>query len=83
MCGFAVTSPLTPAFLNDAGGMNAGIAAAAFESQKHVSSDPKCQELGWMCVDLTTMHLKSQEEVGGTHLAKIALRLGWGIVIEV
>ncbi|KAL5506519.1 hypothetical protein EMCRGX_G008177 [Ephydatia muelleri] len=39
-----VTSPLTPAFLNEAG-MTAGAAAAASEQRKHIANDPKCQEL--------------------------------------
>ena len=47
-----VASPLTPAMLNEAG-MTAGAAAAASEQCKHIAKDPKCQELGWVCVPLT------------------------------
>ena len=41
-----VASPLTPAVLNEAG-MTAG---AASEQYKDIANDPKCQELGWVCV---------------------------------
>ena len=44
-----VTSPLTPASLHDACN-SAGVAAHKAECRKHSSNDPKCQELGWVCV---------------------------------
>ena len=59
---YTVTSPLTPAFLNDAG-MNTGSASAVAESRKHVSNGPKYPELGWVCIPLaieTFAHLASQ-----------------------
>ncbi|KAL5460333.1 hypothetical protein EMCRGX_G033778 [Ephydatia muelleri] len=46
-----VTSPLTPATLHDACN-SAGVAAHKAECRKHSSIDPKCQELGWVCVPL-------------------------------
>ncbi|KAL5499697.1 hypothetical protein EMCRGX_G011154 [Ephydatia muelleri] len=46
-----VTSPLTPATLHDAGN-STGVAAHKAECRKHSSNDPKCQELGWVCVPL-------------------------------
>ena len=46
-----VSSPLTPATLHDACN-SAGVAAHKAECQKHSSNDPKCQELGWVCVPL-------------------------------
>ena len=46
-----VTSPLTPATLHDACN-SAGVAAHKAECRKHSSDDPKCQELGWVCVPL-------------------------------
>ena len=46
-----VTSPLTPATLHDAC-HSAGVAAHTAECRKHSSNDPKCQELGWLCVPL-------------------------------
>ena len=51
MWDVTVASPLTPAVLNEAG-MTAGAAAAASEQCKHIANDPKCQELGWVCVPL-------------------------------
>ena len=30
----------------------AAAAAAASEKRKHIANDPKCQELGWVCVPL-------------------------------
>ena len=33
--------------------MTAGAAAAASKQRKHIANDPKCQELGWVCVPLT------------------------------
>ena len=47
-CNITVTSPLTPAFLNDAG-MNAGTLVAVGET--HINGS-KCQERGWVCVPL-------------------------------
>ncbi|KAL5486899.1 hypothetical protein EMCRGX_G019438 [Ephydatia muelleri] len=46
-----VTSPLTLATLHDACN-SAGVAAHKAECRKHSSNDPKCQELGWVCVPL-------------------------------
>ena len=38
-------------FLMEAG-VSAGSAALATESRKHKANDPKCKELGWLCVPL-------------------------------
>ena len=46
-----VTSSLTPATLSDAC-KSAGVAADTVECWKHSSNDPKCQELGWVCIPL-------------------------------
>ena len=46
-----VASPLTPTVLNEAG-MTAAAAAATSEQRKHNANDPKCQDLGWVCVPL-------------------------------
>ena len=46
-----VTSPLTPATLGDTCN-SAGVAAYTAECQKYSSNDPKCQELGWVCIPL-------------------------------
>ena len=32
--------------------MTAGAAATAYEQCIHIANDPKCQELGWVCVPL-------------------------------
>ena len=45
------TSPLTPATLGDAC-KPAGIAAYTAKCRMHSSNDPKCQELGWVCIPL-------------------------------
>ena len=44
-----VTSPLTPVFLKESSRF-AGVAALSAETRKHVANDPKCRELGWMCI---------------------------------
>ena len=46
-----VTSPLTPAILVESCS-TAGVAAANAESRKHDANDPKCVELGWICIPL-------------------------------
>ena len=46
-----VISPLTPAILADAS-VRVGAAAEAAERIKHTANDPKCAELGWVCVPL-------------------------------
>ena len=46
-----VTSPLTPAILVESCS-TAGVAAANAESRKHNANDPKCVELGWICIPL-------------------------------
>ena len=33
-------------------GVSAGSAALAIDSRKHKANDPKCKELGWLCVSL-------------------------------
>ena len=66
-----VASPLTPAVLNEAG-MTTGAAAAASEQCKHIANDPKCQELGWVCVPLaveTYGHWGREAHTTFTHLA--------------
>ena len=43
---FDITSPLTPAILAESS-LKVGAAA---ERRKHTANDPKCAELGWVCV---------------------------------
>ena len=35
---------------------SAGVAAYTRECRKHSSNDPKCQELGWVCIPLAVEH---------------------------
>ena len=46
-----VTSPLSPAILAETS-QRVGAAAEAAERRKHAANDPKCAELGWVCVPL-------------------------------
>ena len=46
-----VTSPLSPAILAETS-QRVGAAAEAAERRKHAANDPKCTELGWVCVPL-------------------------------
>eukprot|EP00731_Ephydatia_muelleri_P011203 Em0006g97a len=69
-----VTSPLTPAVLNEAG-MTAGAAAAASEQRKHIANDPKCQELGWVCVPLAVETYGNWGREAHTTFTRLATRL--------
>ena len=46
-----VTSPLNAEIISKAS-VTAGSAAYAAEQRKHVANDPKCNELGWVCIPL-------------------------------
>ena len=46
-----VTSPLTPAILEETSAL-AGSAAHIAETRKHSANDAKCEELGWVCIPL-------------------------------
>ena len=46
-----VTSPLTPVSLKDSSRI-AGVAALSAETRKHAANDPKCRELGWICIPM-------------------------------
>ena len=46
-----VTSPLNAEIISEAS-VTAGSAAYAAEQRKHVANDPKCNELGWVCIPL-------------------------------
>ena len=46
-----VTSPLTPVSLKESSRF-AGVAALSAETRKHAANDPKCRELGWMCIPM-------------------------------
>ena len=67
-------SPLTPAVLNEAG-MTAAAAVAASEQRKHIVNDPKCQELGWVCVPLTVETYGNWGREAHTTFTRLATRL--------
>ena len=46
-----VTSPLIPSILT-AASLSEGAAAEEAEAMKHKANDPKCSELGWVCIPL-------------------------------
>ena len=46
-----VTSPLIPSILT-AASLSEGAAAEEAEARKHRANDPKCSELGWLCIPL-------------------------------
>ena len=46
-----VTSPLSPAILAETS-QRLGAAAEAAERRKHAANNPRCAELGWVCVPL-------------------------------
>ena len=48
---FTVSSPLSVASLNQAC-ITSGFAALSAETRKHKANDPKCSEIGWVCVPL-------------------------------
>ena len=47
----SITSPLNPVILLEAG-VSATAAAQATESRKHHANNPKCSDLGWVCVPM-------------------------------
>ena len=47
----SITTPLNPVNLLEAG-VSATAAAQATESRKHHANDPKCSDLGWVCVPM-------------------------------
>ena len=46
-----VTSPLIPS-IRTAASLSEGAAAEEAEARKHRANDPKCSELGWVCIPL-------------------------------
>ena len=50
-----VTSPLNVEVLSEVS-VTAGSAAYAAEQRKHIANDPKCNELGWVCIPLAVEH---------------------------
>ena len=54
----SVTSPLNPQTLLEAG-VTASAAALTTEERKHDENDPKCSELGWVCIPVVAESLWS------------------------
>ena len=58
--------------------LRVGAAAEAAERRKHAANDPKCVEMGWVCVPLTVeTYCHWGEEVRRT-FALLARRLAFG-----
>ena len=55
--------------------MTAGAAAAASEQRKHIANDPKCQELGWVCVPLAVETYGNWGSEAHTTFTRLATRL--------
>ncbi|KAL5484658.1 hypothetical protein EMCRGX_G021194 [Ephydatia muelleri] len=66
-----VTSPLTPVSLKDSSRI-AGVAALSAETRKHAANDPKCRELGWMCIPMAVETYGFHRNEGvGTNIATV------------
>ena len=65
---FTVSSPLSVASLiiNQAC-ITSGFAALSAETRKHKANDPKCSELGWVCVPLAVETYGNWGKGLGTH----------------
>ena len=70
-----VTSPLIPSILTAASLMSEGAAAEEAEARKHRANDPKCSELGWVCIPLAEETYKNwgreAQSTFSSHLAII------------
>ena len=54
------------------------IAAEAAEKRKHTANDPKCAELGWVCVPLAVESYCNWGEEARRTFALLAARLAFG-----
>ena len=55
-----------------------GAAAEAAERSRHTSNDPKCAELGWVCVSLAIESYCNWGEEARRIFALLAARLAFG-----
>ena len=62
-----VASPLNAEVLPEAS-VTAGSAAYAAEQRKHVANDPKCNELGWVCIPRLASQLRCSKSQAITRL---------------
>ena len=69
-----VVSPLIPITLIEAGARSESAAGKA-EVRKHKANDPKCRELGWVCIPLAVETYGCWEVEAQGSLSRLAARL--------
>ena len=70
----SITSPLNPVTLLEAG-VSATAAAQATEARKHKANDPKCSELGWVCVPMVVETYGAWGKEATAIISSVASRL--------
>ena len=70
----SITSPLNPVNLLEAG-VSATAAAQATESRKHQGNDPKCSDLGWVCVPIVVETYGAWGKEATAIISSVASRL--------
>eukprot|EP00731_Ephydatia_muelleri_P016004 Em0009g428a len=70
----SITSPLNPVTLLEAG-VSATAAAQATEARKHQANDPKCSELGWVCVPMVVETYGALGKEATAIISSVASRL--------
>eukprot|EP00731_Ephydatia_muelleri_P016025 Em0009g449a len=70
----SITSPLNPLTLLEAGVL-AKSAAQVTEARKHQANDPKCSELGWVCVPMVAESYGAWGDETSSIISSIASRL--------
>ena len=70
----SITSPLSPLTLLEAEVL-AKTAAQVTEARKHQANDPKCSELGWVCVPMVAESYGAWGEEASAIISSIASRL--------
>ena len=70
----SITSPLNPVTLLEAG-VSATAAAQATEARKHQANDPKCSELGWVCVPMVVETYGAWGKEATAIISSVASRL--------
>ena len=72
-----MSSPLSVASLNQAC-ITSGFAALSAETCKHKANDPKCSELGWVCVPLAVKTYGNWRKEARDTFSCLATRLAIG-----
>eukprot|EP00731_Ephydatia_muelleri_P031396 Em0022g910a len=70
----SITSPLNPLTLLEAGVLTKS-AAQVTEARKHQANDPKCSELGWVCVPMVAESYGAWGDEASSIISSIASRL--------